>query len=97
MLEVSKKCKISVKGCENWKIYSFFALPMKKILITILYSCLVISFVAAQSDNEKDFNERSLIALRAVGHQLMMANNDSTSIIKPIKRIDQKTYELSVL
>ena len=88
MLEVSKKCKISVKGCENWKIYSFFALPMKKILITILYSCLVISFVTAQSDNEKDFNERSLIALRAVGHQLMMGNNDSTSIIKPKKHMN---------
>lgn len=95
MLEVSKKCKISVKLCENSKIYSFFAVPMKKILTTILFSCFFASLITAQNKNATDFTARAQIALRTVGHHLMMANNDSTSLILPINKIDHKTFKLS--
>lgn len=38
--------------------------------------------------------ERVKIALRQVGNELLLSNNDSTSLILPVKQIHEKSYQL---
>ena len=42
-----------------------------------------------------DFNEVAKIAIRDVGNQLLLAYNDSTSVVKPIIEIEPLKYNLS--
>ena len=44
---------------------------------------------------DEDFSEHSKVALRSVGHQLLLSDNDSTSIVLPIKAISNHKYFLS--
>ncbi len=49
------------------------------------------------NSEEKDdaFSERTKISLREVGNQLLLSNQDSTSLILPIIELNKSKYELS--
>lgn len=76
-----------------------FTAIMKKRRI-YLYSFLVIVFFAAwafSDSNEENevFPEIVKIALREVGNQLLLSNQDSTSLVLPIIELDKFKYRLS--
>lgn len=51
--------------------------------------------VTTPQNNSDDFNEIVKIALRNVGNKLLLAYNDSTSVVKPITELEPLKYNLS--
>ncbi len=45
--------------------------------------------------NNNDFSKRAKIALRQVGNQLLLSNQDSTTLILPVKKITEQKYQIS--
>lgn len=70
------------------KTKSYPFLPLLLVLCSFwLCSC---------TSKERDaFSERAKVSLRAVGHQLLLTNQDSTSLVKPVVEVDQSRFELS--
>lgn len=65
-------------------------------LLVLVVLALVLSFIL--TDSVKDQNElrsTSKIALREVGNQLLLNNNDATSLVMPVKALDNHLYQLS--
>ncbi len=52
-------------------------------------------FVFEGSPKNQNFPERVKIALRDAGNRLLLADNDSTSLILPVIALDKSTFELS--
>jgi len=48
-----------------------------------------------QEDLKVNTPERVKIALRALGNELLLSNNDSTSLVLPVKQLNQMRYQLS--
>lgn len=44
---------------------------------------------------KNDLSEKVKIALRQVGNQLLLFNKDSTSLVLPIKKVNENTYKIS--
>ncbi len=61
-------------------------------LIVILFFIWIFS---DSSEKNEAFSERVKVSLRDVGHQLLLTNQDSTSLVLPIIAIDKSKYELS--
>lgn len=76
-----------------------FALLMKlrKILIIGSFCVAVLAAIMLLIPNRKNENHTDLvkISLRDVGNQLLLSNQDSTSLILPIQRIEEFKYQLS--
>lgn len=62
------------------------------VLIIILSSIWMLS---NPEKNNEDFSEKVKIALRDVGNQLLLANQDSTSLVLPVVALEKSKYELS--
>ncbi|WP_130735041.1 winged helix-turn-helix domain-containing protein [Flavobacterium sp. J27] len=56
------------------------------------FFCCVISCVEKPNEVSSSLVK---VAIREVGHQLLLINKDSISIVKPVKKIDDFNYELS--
>lgn len=76
-----------------------FALLMKlrKILIIGSFFVAVLAAIMLLIPNKENENNADLvkISLRDVGNQLLLCNQDSTSLILPIQKIDELKYQLS--
>lgn len=68
------------------KIYSYSA-----VLIILFFGWYFSKFEIL----DEDFPAHSKVALRSVGHQLLLANTDSTTVVKPIKALSTYKYLLS--
>lgn len=72
---------------------------MKRITIAILsrfITCALFMLIAACSiTDDADFSERTKIALRDVGNQLLLSQKDSTSLILPILELEANRYQLA--
>jgi len=57
---------------------------------------LLVSIVLTScASNMQEINSDAVkVAVRAVGHELLLAQNDSTSLVLPIEEIDARTYKL---
>ncbi len=69
----------------------------RKILIYVtLTGLLFFSWIFSDSNkNNEDFSERVKVSLREVGHQLLLTNKDSTSLVLPIIEMNPYQYKLS--
>ncbi|WP_299336709.1 winged helix-turn-helix domain-containing protein [uncultured Psychroserpens sp.] len=69
----------------------------KKIyLYSILLIVVCMAWLFSNSEEKDDaFSERTKISLREVGNQLLLSNQDSTSLILPIIELNKSKYELS--
>lgn len=96
---MSKKCKRSVNGCKKSRNCMFFTRLMSKKKIYIYSALLILVFVAWMFSNSgaenESFSERAKISLREIGNQLLLTNQDSTSLILPVIELDNSKYELS--
>ncbi len=65
-----------------------------------IYSILAIAALSVwifstKNEQQKEFSEKVKIALRDVGNKLLLSEQDSTSLILPIKEIENYSYKLS--
>ncbi len=76
-----------------------FTIIMRRKINYILAALTVVIFIAwmfsSTNENENKFSESVKISLRDVGHQLLLTNQDSTSLVMPIIKLDASTYKLS--
>lgn len=76
-----------------------FTIIMRRKINYILAALTVVIFIAwvfsSTNENENEFSESVKISLRDVGHQLLLINQDSTSLVLPIIELDASTYQLS--
>ena len=76
-----------------------FTMIMSKRKIYIYISLLVLLFLgwitSPSNKKNEDFSETVKVALRNVGHQLLISNSDSTSLVLPIKEIEKFRFKLS--
>jgi DNA-binding winged helix-turn-helix (wHTH) protein len=72
-----------------------FTLVMTKKLIYSFATLVSILILSCSSFNNDEFAERAKIALREVGNQLLLTNQDSTSLILPVVVLDESKYRLS--
>ncbi len=72
---------------------------MSKIKIVIYSSLLIMFFIlwifSGSGNKEKEMSELAKIALRDVGHKLLLSNQDSTSLVLPIIKLEESKYKLS--
>ena len=71
--------------------------PWFSILLLLALLCLVaLALLGFQShDQPSYFEERVKLALRDAGNQMLLSNNDSTSLVKPVLMLSDLRYELS--
>jgi len=103
ILEAEEKCQKNVKEVsrvvKSREIVCYLHLIMNnstKYLVSSL--ALVIFFfciVSCKNDSNKDFSEVTKVALRDVGHKLLLINQDSTSLVKPVLELEDQKYQLS--
>lgn len=63
-------------------------LKLLVIFLVVLTSC---------SDSKYfEIDKKTKIALRDVGHKLLLSQNDSTSLILPVKKLDKNSYQLAL-
>ena len=77
----------------------YLPLVMNKIAnylfrISIVFSVLITLF-SCSSDKNKEFSEIAKVSIREIGHKLLLANQDSTSLVLPIKKLEPYKYQLS--
>lgn len=96
---MSKKCKRTVNSCKKSYNCVLFTQIMSKRKIYIYISLLVLLFLgwitSPSNKKNEDFSETVKVALRNVGHQLLISNSDSTSLVLPIKEIEKFRFKLS--
>ncbi|WP_299241506.1 winged helix-turn-helix domain-containing protein [uncultured Aquimarina sp.] len=67
-----------------------------KIPITVTVLLMSIMMIHSFSPKEDVFHtEKIKVALRAIGNKLLLKNNDSTSLVLPIKEVSDHKFELS--
>ena len=68
----------------------------KKVIYSVLFCLVCLGWLFSSSEDKADaFSERVKIALREAGNQLLLTNQDSTSLILPVIAISDSKYELS--
>lgn len=90
---MSKKCKINVNRFYFTLIYHLFVELMKRYTYIILVVLGILNLTSCAKDNSR--TEITKIALRAIGDELLLSNQDSTSLVLPVTKLDTKTYEIS--
>jgi len=90
---MSKKCKINVNRFYVTLIYHLFVELMKRYTYIILVVLGILNLTSCAKDNSR--TEITKIALRAIGDELLLSNQDSTSLVLPVTKLDTKTYEIS--
>jgi hypothetical protein len=79
--------------------YVLFVSIMNKRKIYIYSGVVILVFFtwifSDSNDKKDDFPETVKIALREVGNQLLLSNQDSTSLVLPILEIEKFKYKLS--
>ena len=63
--------------------------------VLLIVLAIVLWSFYTQGNDKNDLSERLKITLRQVGNQLLLTNQDSTSLIFPIKKIEEGKYQIS--
>jgi DNA-binding winged helix-turn-helix (wHTH) protein len=64
-------------------------------LITLVIALFFVWMFFESDEKDEDFSERVKISLRNVGHQLLLSNQDSTSLVLPVIALEDSKYKLS--
>lgn len=80
-------------------VYGVFTSIMSRRKIYSFSASIIIVFltwiVSANTNKKDDLTPVTKIALREVGNQILLYNQDSTSLILPIVKLEESKYELS--
>ncbi|MCB0382934.1 MAG: winged helix-turn-helix transcriptional regulator [Psychroserpens sp.] len=66
---------------------------MKRYTYLVFGILILFTFSSCEQDGSR--SEISKIALRDIGNQLLLSNQDSTSLILPVIKLDNQTYEIA--
>ncbi|RSC95866.1 winged helix-turn-helix domain-containing protein [Tenacibaculum singaporense] len=61
--------------------------------ISVYLFVVIVLFISCTTS--ENFSERVKVCLRNVGHQLLLSNGDTTSLVLPIQQFNETTYKLS--
>ncbi|KGL62586.1 winged helix-turn-helix domain-containing protein [Polaribacter sp. Hel1_85] len=69
----------------------------KNIFRVLLLAIAVFGFLnfSSPKNENEDFSEKVKVALREVGNQLLLSQKDSSSLVLPVKEIDENKFSLS--
>ena len=67
----------------------------KYIFRSLSFVVFLLSITSCSSDDNTEFSEVTKVALRDVGHQILLINQDSTSLVKPVMGLGELKYQLS--
>ena len=77
----------------------FFTWKMSRkriyIYISLAIITLLVWLLSTTNSNQEEFSESVKVALRAAGNDLLLSNNDSTSLVQPISKISTSKYQLT--
>lgn len=77
----------------------FFTYKMSKkriyIYITLVIATLLIWLLSTSNNTQEEFSESVKVALRGAGNELLLSNNDLTSLVQPIVKISTSKYQLT--
>ncbi|WP_435255468.1 winged helix-turn-helix domain-containing protein [Tenacibaculum sp. A30] len=65
----------------------------KRAIFYIGIFLISVQLISCKTNNE--FAEKVRVSLRNVGHQLLLTNQDSTSLVLPIKELNKHKYQLT--
>lgn len=63
----------------------------RSIAILVIFTCIL----SCSSERKEDFPEVVKVSLRDIGHRLLLANQDSTSLVLPVVMLDKLKYQLA--
>ncbi|MFC7357190.1 winged helix-turn-helix domain-containing protein [Jejudonia soesokkakensis] len=96
---MSKECKRSVNGCEkspNCQLFVGMFQKKKYYYFLVLFGIIFSLCTACGKNKEKEeFSQRVKVALRSVGNDVLLSQEDSTSLVMPVLKTSENTYELS--
>lgn len=72
-------------------------MKLKSIHISLyLIACIACAITGCdKAESQKHFSEVTKVALRDIGNKLLIINNDSTSLILPVTKLDENRYEIT--
>jgi len=68
---------------------AFYLLGVLTVLVFFTWS------FSDSNDNEDEFSEKVKISLREAGNQLLLSNQDATSLVLPVVQLETSKYELA--
>lgn len=71
----------------------FVSCMSKRAIFYIGIFLISVQLISCKTNNE--FAEKVRVSLRNVGHQLLLTNQDSTSLVLPIKELNKHKYQLT--
>ena len=71
----------------------FVSCMSKRVIFYIGIFLISVQLISCKTNNE--FAEKVRVSLRNVGHQLLLTNQDSTSLVLPIKELNKHKYQLT--
>ncbi len=71
----------------------FVSCMSKRAIFYIGVFLISVQLISCKTNNE--FTEKVRVSLRNVGHQLLLTNQDSTSLVLPIKELNKHKYQLT--
>ncbi|CAM1342277.1 Two-component system response regulator [Tenacibaculum aestuarii] len=71
----------------------FVSCMSKRAIFYISVFLISVQLISCKTNNE--FTEKVRVSLRNVGHQLLLTNQDSTSLVLPIKELNKHKYQLT--
>ncbi|RLJ61878.1 transcriptional regulator [Lacinutrix venerupis] len=78
--------------CYLWLIMNIKTpLKYKSLILCVLLFCII----SCNTTTDNNFTETVKISLREVGHQLLLANQDSTTLVKPVINISDNKFQVS--
>jgi len=84
---------------KSQEIVCYLRVTMKTSTTYLFKSLAILVFIisiwSCSSERNETFPEVVKVSLRHVGHHLLLTNNDSTSLVKPVLTLDELKYQLS--
>lgn len=65
---------------------------MNPVFIVVFLAILVLLTVSFTSEDERYRESRDLVALRKIGHELLLRNGDRHSLVLPVKQVSPKEF-----
>ena len=93
------KCQKSVKKMsilvKCYEIVCYLQIIMNYYIKYLFKVLLILGLFSCSTESTEDSSGLVKVALRNVGHHLLLINHDSVSVVKPVKKLDELKYQLS--
>jgi hypothetical protein len=96
---MSKECQRSVNDCKKSEICVLFTVTMnhhiKYFFSLFIILVFTIGISSCSREGNQEFSELAKVSLRDAGDRLLLAGQNSTSLVKPVMALEEFKYQLS--